>query len=515
MSEEQVPPSGNPSGANAPQASGSAGQSSSQGGQPASSGQPQFSSAQPNFNQQGGGFGQGGQGQGQGQGRGGRRRRRRRRGKNRGPQQLDANGNPIPQQSFQQQGQGGEAYVPQVGPDGQPLPPPQGAPQGQPGQQQQQQQFQPRPPPPPVQTFAVEGVLDTEVKGAFAFLRNPKRQCASSPDDPEVPRPLVQRLRLRAGQMVTAQATQRGARPQVQRIETVDGQTPDVAINAPHFADLTVVDPVQRIDLEYDRKEMVTRVLDLIAPIGFGQRGLIVAPPKTGKTIMLMRCANAISTNHPKAKLMVLLIDERPEEVTDMRRNIQGEVIASSSDRDTKEHIRLAELTLERAKRLVERGEDVVILLDSITRLARAYNKDIEGSGRTLSGGVDQRALERPKKLFGAARKIEEGGSLTILGTALVDTGSRMDEVIFEEFKGTGNMEVTLDRQLSEKRIWPAINIPASGTRKEEKLMDHKEFDKVKKLRQMLYSMKPADAMEKLVKKLAEYDYNSEFLEEL
>ena len=391
MSEEQVPPSGPPAGANAP-APAPASQPPQQGGQPVSSGQPQFSSGQPNFNQPGG-FGQGGQGQGQGQGRGGRRRRRRRRGKNRGPGQLDANGNPVPQQQFQphQGGQGAEAYVPQVGPDGQPLPPPpQGAPQGQPSQQQQ---FQPRPPPPPVQTFAVEGVLDTEVKGAFAFLRNPKRQCASSPDDPEVPRPLVQRLRLRAGQMVTAQATQRGARPQVQRIETVDGQTPDVAINAPHFADLTVVDPVQRIDLEFDRKEMVTRVLDLIAPIGFGQRGLIVAPPKTGKTIMLMRCANAVSTNHPKAKLMVLLIDERPEEVTDMRRNIQGEVIASSSDRDTKEHIRLAELTLERAKRLVERGEDVVILLDSITRLARAYNKDIEGSGRTLSGGVDQRAL--------------------------------------------------------------------------------------------------------------------------
>jgi len=504
MSEEQAPPSNSPAPSAAPQASNSA-PSASAAGQPNGQnganghgdGQP-FYGGQPNFQQ--------GQPGAPGQGRG-RRRRRRRRGKNRGPggpQQFDPNGNPIAAPAQAE----GVPMPPQLGPDGQPLPP-------APPQAQQPQQQHTRAPQPPLQTFAVEGVLDTEVKGNFAFLRNPKRQCASSPDDPEVPRPLVQRLRLRAGQMITAQAVQRGARPQVQRIEGVDGAPPEQAIQAPHFGDLTVVDPVQRIDLEYDRKEMVTRVLDLIAPIGFGQRGLIVAPPKTGKTIMLMRVANAISTNHPKAKLIVLLIDERPEEVTDMRRNINGEVVASSSDRDTREHIRLAELTLERARRLVERGEDVVILLDSITRLARAYNKDIEGSGRTLSGGVDQRALERPKKLFGAARKIEEGGSLTILGTALVDTGSRMDEVIFEEFKGTGNMEVTLDRQLSEKRIWPAINIPGSGTRKEEKLMERDEFEKVKKLRQMLYSMKPADAMEKLVKKLAEYDYNSEFLEEL
>jgi transcription termination factor Rho len=495
MSDEQSPPPGPPAPAHAPPAAPA----------PASGGAPQ-----PNgFQGHGGPRPQGQPGQpgqpGDGMARRGRRRRRRR-GKNRGPGGLDAQGNPLPAQPGAQ----AEAYVPQIGPDGVPLPPP-AMPQGQ---QQQHQQHQ-RPAPQPQPTVQVEGVLDTEVKGNSCFLRSPKRQCSSSPDDPEIQRALVQRLRLRPGQMIVAQATQRGPRAQVQRVETADGLTPEESIKAPHFADLTVVDPVVRIDLEFDRKEMVTRVLDLVAPIGFGQRGLIVAPPKTGKTIMLMRVANAIATNHPKAKLMVLLIDERPEEVTDMRRNIKGEVVASSSDRDTKEHIRLAELTLERAKRLVERGEDVVILLDSITRLARAYNKDIEGSGRTLSGGVDQRALERPKKLFGAARKIEEGGSLTILGTALVDTGSRMDEVIFEEFKGTGNMEVTLDRSLSEKRIWPAINIPASGTRKEEKLMDQKEFDKVKKLRQMLYSMKPADATDKLVKKLAEYDYNNEFLEEL
>ncbi len=437
------------------------------------------------------------------------RRRRRRRGKNRGMNgqvALDANGQPIPNANGQgEPGLNGEGLQGQQGQFAQGQP-------GQMGQGQGQGQQVPRPQP---QLLAVEGVLDTEVKGAFAFLRSPKRQCASSPEDPEVPRQLVQRLKLRAGQMLSAQASVRGARPQVQRVDLVDGLPPEEAMRAPHFQDLTVVDPVQRIDLEHNAKEMVTRVLDLISPIGFGQRGLIVSPPKAGKTIMLMRIAQAIATNHPKAKLMVLLVDERPEEVTDMRRNIKGEVVASSSDRSTNEHIRLAELTLERARRLVERGQDVVILLDSITRLARAYNKDIESSGRTLSGGVDSRALERPKKLFGAARKAEEGGSLTILGTALIDTGSRMDEVIFEEFKGTGNMEVTLDRALAEKRIFPAINIPQSGTRKEEKLMDFKEYEKVKKLRQMLYAMKPTDAMEKLVKKLAEYDYNSDFLEEL
>ena len=331
------------------------------------------------------------------------------------------------------------------------------------------------------------------------------------PDDPEIPKHLVQKLRLRPGAHIVAHAQQRG-RPVIQRVETVDGLPPEQAWNRTDFASLTVIDPIRRIHLETGPKEMVTRALDLIAPIGFGQRALITSPPKAGKTIMLQRIAQAITQNHPEAVLMVLLVDERPEEVTDMRRSIKGDVIASSSDRSSADHLKVAEMTLERAKRLVEQGKDVVILLDSITRLARAYNKEIESSGRTLSGGVDSRALERPKRIFGAARNCEEGGSLTIIGTALIDTGSRMDEVIFEEFKGTGNMEVTLDRALAEKRIFPAINIPQSGTRKEEKLFTPKEYEKVRLLRVALSNYKPVEAMEKLLGKTAEFRSNDEFL---
>ncbi|HCF61820.1 MAG TPA: transcription termination factor Rho [Myxococcales bacterium] len=358
-----------------------------------------------------------------------------------------------------------------------------------------------------------EGVLDYDGRGNFGYLRQARRNMLATAEDPEVPRQLIQRLRLRKGQYVRGLGSLRGSRLQLSRIETLDGEAPELASRYPQFPDLTVVDPERRIQLEYSSTDMVTRVLDLIAPIGFGQRGLIVSPPKAGKTIMLQRIARAVSENHPKAHLMVLLVDERPEEVTDMRRSIDGEVLASSSDRPTSDHLQVAEMCLERARRLVEQGRDVVVLLDSITRLARAYNKEVESSGRTLTGGVDSRALERPKRIFGSARKTEEAGSLTILGTALVDTGSRMDEVIFEEFKGTGNMEVTLDRQLAEKRIFPAINIPQSGTRKEEKLMTPKEWEKVKKLRQMLFAMKPADAMEKLIKKLSEFESNDEFLD--
>jgi transcription termination factor Rho len=288
-----------------------------------------------------------------------------------------------------------------------------------------------------------------------------------------------------------------------------------VATRLPHFGDLTSVDPVERIKLEHQPKEYVTRVLDLIAPLGKGQRALIVSPPKTGKTIMLQRIAQAVLANDPKIHVIVLLIDERPEEVTDMRRNIKGEVLASSSDQHTHQHLKVAELAMERAKRMVEAGKDVLVLLDSITRLARAYNKEVESSGRTLSGGVDSRALEKPKRIFGAARATEEAGTLTIIGTALIDTGSRMDEVIFEEFKGTGNSEITLDRLLAEKRIWPAMNIAQSGTRKEEKLFNFKEYEKVRKLRGMLFSVKPVEAMEALLKRLSRYTYNDEFLEEL
>jgi transcription termination factor Rho len=264
--------------------------------------------------------------------------------------------------------------------------------------------------------------------------------------------------------------------------------------------------------METRAEELVGRVLDLIAPIGLGARGLITSPPKAGKTIMLQRIAQAIHANRPDVHLTVLLVDERPEELTDMRRNVQGEVVGSSNDRPAEEHIHAAEMAMERAKRLVEGGKDVVILLDSITRLARAYNREIESSGRTLTGGVDSRALERPKRLFGAARKAEEGGSLTIIATALIDTGSRMDEVIFEEFKGTGNMEVVLSRQLAERRIFPAIDIAASGTRKEEKLYSQKDVAKIHKLRAALASLKPVEAMERLLKKLSEFETNDEFL---
>lgn len=361
------------------------------------------------------------------------------------------------------------------------------------------------------QLVPVEGMLDTEVKGPNAFLRNPQKNFLPTPDDPEIPKHLVQKLRLRPGSHVVAQAVNRG-KLVVQRVDTVDGVPPEEAWNRPDFSSLTVIDPIRRIRLENASDEYTTRVIDLIAPIGFGQRALIVAPPKTGKTIMLQRIAQAISKNHPEAYLMVLLIDERPEEVTDMRRSIKGEVMASSSDRSSADHLKVAEMTLDRARRLVEQGEDVVILLDSITRLARAYNKEVESSGRTLSGGVDSKALERPKRIFGAARNCEEGGSLTIIGTALIDTGSRMDEVIFEEFKGTGNMEVTLDRALSEKRIFPAINIPQSGTRKEEKLFTEEEYEKIRLLRMALSNYKPVEAMEKLLGKIKEFEDNAEFL---
>jgi transcription termination factor Rho len=361
----------------------------------------------------------------------------------------------------------------------------------------------------------VEGVLDTEAKGPNAFLRQIKKNLLPSPDDAELPKNLVQKLRLRQGQYVTAFAQMRGTKGLIQKVDTVDGRPLDGAPRLPHFADLTSVDPLERIKLENGHREMVTRVMDLIAPIGKGQRALIVAPPKTGKTIMLQRIAQAVISNHPEMHVMVLLIDERPEEVTDMRRSIKAEVLASSSDRPTGDHLKVAELALERARRLVEAGKDVMILLDSITRLARAYNKEVDSSGRTLTGGVDSRALERPKRIFGAARATEEAGTLTIIGTALIDTGSRMDEVIFEEFKGTGNSEVTLDRLLAEKRIFPAINIAQSGTRKEEKLFTQKEYEKVKKLRQMLFSVKPVEAMEALVKRLTRYTYNDEFLDEL
>ncbi|WP_434381717.1 transcription termination factor Rho [Melittangium boletus] len=462
-------------------------------------------------------------------GPGGRRRRRRRRRRGAqvhftpegqayrmvaGPdgQQQQVFLTPQELQQYQQRLAQQQQQQPQPAPGGQPAPaaPPHAHAPHHGGGAPRAQHVAPQP-----SLAPVEGVLDTEAKGPNAYLRQIKRNLLPSPDDAEIPKNLVQKLRLRSGQYLHAFAQMKGQKGLIQRVEQVDGRPLDQVGRLPHFADLTSVDPVDRIKLENGHRELVTRVFDLISPIGKGQRALIVAPPKTGKTIMLQRIAQAVVTNHPEIHLMVLLIDERPEEVTDMRRSIKAEVLASSSDRPTGDHLKIAELALERARRLVESGKDVMILLDSITRLARAYNKEQDNSGRTLSGGVDSRALERPKRIFGAARATEEAGSLTIIGTALIDTGSRMDEVIFEEFKGTGNSEVTLDRFLSEKRIFPAINIGQSGTRKEEKLFTHREYEKVKKMRQMLFSVKPVEAMEALIKRLSRYTYNDEFLEEL
>ena len=369
-------------------------------------------------------------------------------------------------------------------------------------------------------TIDGEGVVEVLPDG-FGFLRSPEANYLPGPDDIYVSPNQVKRFSLRTGDTVQGQI--RGPKDgeryfALLKVDKVNFGDPDAVRHRINFDNLTPLYPDRKFKMEIDDptyRDKTGRVVDIITPQGMGQRALIVAPPRTGKTVMLQNIAHSIARNHKDAYIIVLLIDERPEEVTDMRRSIKGEVLASSSDRATGDHLKVAELALERARRMVESGKDVMILLDSITRLARAFNKEVDSSGRTLTGGVDSRALERPKRIFGAARATEEAGSLTIVGTALIDTGSRMDEVIFEEFKGTGNSEVTLDRLLAEKRIFPAINIPQSGTRKEEKLFTPKEYEKVKKLRQMLFSVKPVEAMEALVKRLSRYTYNDEFLDEL
>ena len=298
--------------------------------------------------------------------------------------------------------------------------------------------------------------------------------------------------------------------PRLARIDLIEGA--DAALyKRRNWDELTAVDPTKWIRLETGPEPLTTRIVDLFTPIGMGQRGLIVAPPRTGKTVLLAHMAAAVATNYPDMELIVLLVDERPEEVTDMRRQVKGTVIASSSDRETISHVRTAELVLERAKRLAEMGRNVFVLLDSLTRLARAYNK-FAGSGRTMSGGVDSRALEIPKRLFGSARAFDEGGTLTILGTALIETGSRMDDVIFQEFKGTGNMELVLDRKLAERRVFPAIDVSQSGTRREELLLDPATLHAVTMLRRTLSSMNPVDAMEQLTKQLSKYKTNADFI---
>ena len=363
-----------------------------------------------------------------------------------------------------------------------------------------------------------EGVVEVLSDG-FGFLRSPEANYLPGPDDIYVSPSQIRRFGLRTGDTIDGhiRSPKDGERYfALLKVNTINFEDPEKARHKINFDNLTPLYPDERLNMEMEdstKKDLSPRVIDIVAPIGLGQRMLIVAPPKTGKTIMLQKICHAITENRPEVQQMVLLVDERPEEVTDFRRTVKAEVYASSSDRPTDEHIHVAEVVLERAKRLVEAGKDVVILLDSITRLSRAYNKEVESSGRTLSGGIDSRALERPKRFFGAARNAEEGGSLTIVATALIDTGSRMDEVIFEEFKGTGNSEINLDRQLAEKRIFPAINIQTSGTRKEEKLFSQHEYEKVKKLRGALFALKPVEAMERLIKSLNEFKSNAEFLD--
>jgi transcription termination factor Rho len=347
-------------------------------------------------------------------------------------------------------------------------------------------------------------------------LRNPARHYAAQPADAYVPGPLIQRFGLREGLLVAGptEAVKKGSGPRLARVEHIEGEAPDKYPRR-NFDDLTPIDPHEQITLETGAEPLTTRVMDLLTPIGKGQRGLIVAPPRTGKTILLQHIAQAVVRNHPEMHLMMLLIDERPEEVTEMRRTVKGEVIASSSDRDTANHVRTAELVVERAKRLAEQRKQVFVLLDSLTRLARAYNKNVGTSGRTMSGGIDIRALEVPKRLFGSARVFDEGGSLTVMGTALIDTGSRMDEIIFQEFKGTGNMELVLDRKLADRRVYPAMDISQSGTRKEERILKPEVLKQVTLLRRSLVSLNPVQAMESLVKQLAKYPSNAAFLEKV
>jgi transcription termination factor Rho len=359
-----------------------------------------------------------------------------------------------------------------------------------------------------------EGVLEILPDG-FGFLRSPEYNYLPCPDDIYVSPSQIRRFGLRNGHIVAGQI-----RPPKEseryfallRVEAINYESPDRVTEKTNFEDLTPLHPNQRLFLETARSELNMRIVDLVTPIGKGQRMLIVAPPRTGKTVLLQKMANAISTNHPDAKVIILLIDERPEEVTEMQRATKAEVISSTFDEPASRHVQVAEMVIDKAKRLVEYGHDVVILLDSITRLARAYNTEVPHSGKILTGGVDANALQKPKRFFGAARNIEEGGSLTIIGTALIDTGSKMDEVIFEEFKGTGNSELHLDRRLVDKRVWPAINIAASGTRKEELLLHPQELEKVYMLRRVLSDMNPVESVELLRNRMEKTENNRLFL---
>ena len=359
-----------------------------------------------------------------------------------------------------------------------------------------------------------EGVLELLPDG-YGFLRSPDYSYMPSPDDIYVSPSQIRRFGLRNGCTIAGQI-----RPPKEseryfallRVEAINYENPSALLDKVNFEDLTPLHPFSRYFLETTPEEINMRIVDLVTPVGMGQRGLIVAPPRTGKTVLLQKIANSISTNNPDAYLIILLIDERPEEVTEMKRATKAEVISSTFDEPSSRHVQVAEMVIEKAKRLSEFGRDVVVLLDSITRLARAYNTEVPHSGKILTGGVDANALQKPKRFFGAARKLEEGGSLTILATALIETGSKMDDVIFEEFKGTGNMELHLDRRLVDRRIWPAIDISRSGTRKEELLLEPKELELIYRLRRVLADMNPIEAVELLKSRMRKVKSNAEFL---
>lgn len=471
-------------------------------------GQGQGQQGQGHGRGHGHGHGHGGQGyndQGQGQGRGyghGNQQRRQGSGQGRYNNQGGGNGRYGHQQRRYHQGPGN---IPRSAADlaAPPLP---GA--DVPGEEQLMAPATPAVA--PLTSFT--GILELHPKG-YGFLRQLKRHIQAQLGDPYVGNHLVERFHLPAGVLIEGllePGPPGSMGPRLRSIEKIEGQ-PAAPIQHRDFETLTPIDPEQWIRLETNVEPISTRVLDMLAPIGKGQRGLIVAPPRTGKTILLQQIANAVATNYPEMHIIVVLVDERPEEVTDMSRTVRGEVMASSSDRETIQHIRMAETALNRAKFLATQGKDVFVLLDSLTRLARAYNKE-SNSGRTMSGGVDVKAMEIPKRLFGAARAFEEGGSLTIMGTALIETGSKMDDLIFQEFKGTGNMEVVLDRKLAERRIYPAFDVGASGTRKEERILPPEMYKQVCLLRRSLAGMKSVESMMMLIDKLQKSKTNNEFL---
>lgn len=360
-----------------------------------------------------------------------------------------------------------------------------------------------------------EGLIEVSGKG-FGFLRDPKRNYTQSPQDIFVTPEVVRKHALRDGLWIKGEIRRGSRGPQLFKLALINSEDPEKYRNLPVFEELTSINPLERIRLETVSDRYTTRVMDLMTPIGKGQRGLIVAPPRTGKTTLLQHIADAVVRNHPEMKLIILLVDERPEEVTEIRRTVpKGDIMASSNDSDIKSHTRIAQLAIERAKRLVEAGKDVFVLMDSLTRVGRAFNNAISGSGRTMSGGMDSRAMEIPRKLFAAARNTEEAGSLTIMATALIETGSKMDELIFQEFKGTGNMEMVLDRQISDQRIYPAIDIFKSGTRREELLLPVHDLEKINTIRRGLAGHRPPEAIERLLSFLKKFPTNSQMLREI